>query len=261
MSEDTRKPSPARLGRTAIGFIVFMALLTALFATLGFWQLDRLQWKTGLLDAIEERAENPPVPLPSVREWDAFDAEALDYTPVVFTARYLDQPPVLVFDSLADPRGALGGPGYWVMQTAAVDGGVVWINRGFITQAMADAGEIPVAPAGSITLDGLLRRPERAGAFTPEADLTSGKAWVRDPATLPSPELGQGPLAPFYVDLSATAEPGDVPQGGETHLAITNNHLDYALTWFGLAVLTPVMVIIWLWRRRRSTSTVAPPKP
>ncbi|HTN61521.1 MAG TPA: SURF1 family cytochrome oxidase biogenesis protein [Devosia sp.] len=45
--------------------------------------------------------------------------------------------------------------------------------------------------------------------------------------------------------------PGVLPQGGETIVAFPNNHFGYALTWFGFAIITPIMLGFWLWRQRR----------
>jgi len=99
-------------------------------------------------------------------------------------------------------------------------------------------------------LSGIARRPEQPGPFTPEADPANRIDWVRDIdrlALLADPSLS--PFAPVYLDLPAGA-PGTLPQGGETVLALPNNHLGYALTWFGFALLTPVLLAFWLRRQR-----------
>ncbi len=58
------------------------------------------------------------------------------------------------------------------------------------------------------------------------------------------------PFAPFYVDLLA-GPPGQLPQGGETVITFPNNHLGYAITWYGFAVVALVMLGAWAWRHRR----------
>jgi surfeit locus 1 family protein len=58
------------------------------------------------------------------------------------------------------------------------------------------------------------------------------------------------PLAPIFVDLPA-GEAGALPQGGETVLTFTNNHLGYAITWFGFALITPILLLVWLLAQRR----------
>ena len=58
------------------------------------------------------------------------------------------------------------------------------------------------------------------------------------------------PLSAFFVDLPAGA-PGELPQGGETVIEFPNNHLGYAITWFGFAILTPILLAFWLARQRK----------
>jgi surfeit locus 1 family protein len=74
---------------------------------------------------------------------------------------------------------------------------------------------------------------------------------VRDPqrlGALVDPALA--PFAPFYVDLPA-GPAGTLPQGGETVISFPNNHLGYAMTWYGFAIITPIMLAVWLRRQSR----------
>jgi surfeit locus 1 family protein len=74
--------------------------------------------------------------------------------------------------------------------------------------------------------------------------------WVRDVMRLSDLAPGlPAPIAPVYLDLPA-GPPGQLPQGGETIINIFNNHLGYALTWFGFAILTPILLVFWLRRQR-----------
>jgi surfeit locus 1 family protein len=102
-----------------------------------------------------------------------------------------------------------------------------------------------------VTLTGIARRPEAVSSFTPMPDAAQRLDYVRDVdrlAALTSADLA--PFAPVYIDLPA-GEPGALPQGGETVLSFPNNHLGYAMTWFGFAIVTPVMLLIWLLRQLR----------
>ncbi len=104
-----------------------------------------------------------------------------------------------------------------------------------------------------VTISGLLRPGEAAGFMTPAPDTSNRVEWVRDPvrlAEMVDPSLA--PFAPFYVDLPAGA-PGELPQGGETVIEFPNNHLGYAYTWFGFAIVAVVMLGFWLARQRASS--------
>jgi surfeit locus 1 family protein len=104
-----------------------------------------------------------------------------------------------------------------------------------------------------VTITGLLRPSEPAGFMTPAADTSNRTEWVRDTARMAAmvdPALA--PIAPFYVDLPA-GPAGELPQGGETVVEFPNNHLGYAYTWFGFAIVAVVMLGYWLWRERHPT--------
>ena len=225
-----------------IGFIILMLALTALFAGLGAWQVERLDEKERLIAAVDQGLASPPVPL----------AEATDYRPVTLSGSYIPGSTVLVFTSLSDANGAQSGPGYWVMTALALDeGGSVFVNRGFVPQAQGADFTTAAAPVGPQTLTGIARSAEGGGSFTPAADLANRIDWIRNPQRLAAfaGDLPQ-PLSPFFVDLPAGA-PGDLPQGGETVIEFPNNHLGYAITWFGFAILTPILLGFWIARQRK----------
>jgi surfeit locus 1 family protein len=228
-----------------IGFILLMLGLTALFVTLGAWQMERLGEKEALIAAVGAGLAGAPVPLETIEA-------GADYRPVTFSGSYHTSGQVLVFTSLADAKGQYSGPGYWVMTPLVLDaGGTIFVNRGFIPQDRRSEFPSTVVPQGHQDLTGLLRRAETAGGFTPEPDYSNGIDWIRDPQRLAAfgTDLPQ-PVLPWFVDLPAGA-PGELPQGGETVVEFPNNHLGYALTWFGFAIITPVLLGFWLARQRK----------
>lgn len=237
-------------------FVALMAALTLVFVYLGVWQMQRLAEKDALVSAVAERLHQPPVPLPPQAQWASLDLEKLNFSPVTLTGAFRNEQAVTVFTSLSDAKGPASGPGYWVVTPFVLDaGGTVFVNRGFVPEQMQEAAlSDPDAPQGQTTITGLIRPPESAGLFVPEANMSDRVEWVRDPvrlALMVDPALA--PFAPFYVDQVAGA-PGVLPQGGETVVEFPNNHLGYALTWFGFAIITPIMLGFWLWRQRRLKS-------
>lgn len=242
---------------STFAFAALMLALTGVFLVLGAWQWQRLGEKQALIATIESRMTRDPGALPAADTWGDLDSEFYDYRPLTVTGRFLPAETILVFTALGGARGAFAGPGYWVMTPLALDtGGTLFVNRGFVPQASGPAfGGGGTLPPGEVTLTGIARAPEQAGPFTPGTDTQRRIDWVRDPArlaTLADPALA--PVAPLYLDLPA-GDPGALPQGGETVLEFPNNHLGYALTWFGFALLTPVLLAVWLLRRR------GPPAP
>jgi len=249
-----------RWGFAQVSFVVFMLALMALFITLGTWQVQRLGEKEALIATVEERFHQPPAPFPGAEFWSGITPEALDYRPFVLTGAYDHAATVLVFTNLPEPAGSYGGVGYWIMAPFMLeDGGVVWVNRGFVPEnraaAYADGG---AGPEGTIEIEGIARRPERANSFTPAGDPAARREWVRDPerlaAFLDDPALA---VAPVTLDRVARPE-GELPQGGETLISFPNRHLEYAGTWYLFAAITPIMLGVWLWRQRKAGNLAQP---
>jgi surfeit locus 1 family protein len=94
---------------------------------------------------------------------------------------------------------------------------------------------------------------DTAGPFTPAADRAHHIDWVRDPARLAALDGLGDPVLPLTIDLPA-GPPGALPQGGETTVDFPNNHLGYAITWFGFALITPALLGFWMWRQLRPKS-------
>ena len=213
-------------------------LAAALLVSLGVWQLQRLAWKRAIIATIETRTVAPPVGLPPEADWATLDPAAIAYRHVTVTGTFEHDKEALVFRPLDTPRsGPFSGIGNLVLTPLRLpSGAVVIVNRGFVPQERTDpasraAGQI----AGPVTLTGLMREPESRNGFTPADDPAHRLWYTRDPASIAA-ALGLERVAPFTIDEDRTAVPGGLPQAGETVLDIPNNHLSYALTWFGLAV-------------------------
>lgn len=236
-------------------FIGLMLALTVLFAVLGLWQWQRLAEKDELIATVASRMTRPPSEFPTADLWSRLDPDFYDYRPLTVTGSYVPRETVLVFTSLSPAQGRYSGPGYWVMTPFVLEeGGTLFVNRGFVPQesgpAFASGG--PVRP-GVLTLAGIGHASEEPGSFTPGADAARRVEWVRNTARLGRlVDPGLAPFAPIYLDLPA-GDPGALPQGGETVVDFPNNHLGYALTWFGFALLTPALLAFWLFRLFRRT--------
>ena len=243
--------SSRRLGPGFWTFIVFMLALTGLFAWLGVWQMQRLAEKEALIAEVDSQLLEAAYDLPAAAEWDRIDLDVYAYHLLTLTGRYLNDKAVLVFTNLPDPKGKFGGPGYWVMTPfEPTTGGTVFVNRGFVPQTSSEAILNAPGPVDEQTFTGIALRPEAAGAFTPGPDRLKRIEWVRDPVRLAAMAEITGPVFPFTVDAPA-GEAGALPQGGETVIEFPNNHLGYAFTWFGFALLTPALLAYWVFRQLR----------
>lgn len=237
-------------------------VVTACLVSLGTWQVHRLAWKHDLIATVTARASAPAIVAPGLDDALAHDPARLDYTVVRIDGHWLTGRDAHVQALLGEARGAFGGPGVWVMTPLSrPDGTIAWINRGFVPNGRL--GEVaPVDPTRAVTIEGLARRPEpRGSVFTPDDDPDKNVWFVRDPARLSAAfGLSAAATLPYTVDAGVGATPASgLPQAGETRLSFTDNHLGYALTWYGLALaaIGVFAVRVRAERRRRPDPTGA----
>lgn len=210
----------------------------AVLIGLGAWQLRRLQWKNDLIARVELRAAAAPVSLSEALDiWRRAPAEA-EFQRVRLNGAFLHQRELYVYVTL---QGAFG----WAVVTPFVTGAyIVPVIRGVVPDARKDPATRPEGQiAGAMEIVGRIRLPEVPSVFTPAADPAKRTWFVRDFASM-EPYLGEStrvgaspPLAPFFVELESPAPPGALPKPNATRIALRNDHLGYAVTWFGLAAV------------------------
>ena len=231
------------------GVVAFCALVVLL--SLGTWQVQRKAWKEALIATVTERFAAPPVRLPPPAEWPRLDPSNDEFRRVAFSAEWLNDKEALVYTTGSSLRADAAGPGYWVFTPARVPGGIVMANRGFVPEGRRDPATRPEGQtAGPIDIVGVMRWPETPGLFTPPGDPAKNLWFARDPAAMAAAK-GVGAVAPFYVEQESPSVPGGLPQVGKLQPSLPNNHLGYALTWYGLALVLVVGFGIWAAGRRR----------
>ena len=236
--------APTEQSRSRLRRLIAPALLVVcalvVLVSFGNWQLRRLAWKEDLIARVSARPNEVVQNLPPATEWPAFDVDQGEYRPYRLEGRFLHDEEALVFTSLPDPNGPFGGPGFWIVTPFALaDGGTVLVNRGFAPQGRhlpAERGESLSEEPQSVV--GLMRPGEERGMFTPGDRPDENVFYARNIADLSAAKGLSPPVAPFTIDLLASeTPPGGLPQAGETRMTFTNNHLQYAITWYGLAAV------------------------
>ena len=235
--------------------VIFVLVAVALLAALGTWQMERKSWKEGLIDQLNDKLSAQPVPMPPHERWTELSPQADEFRRVKFPAEFLDQE-ALVYTSGSSIRPDVSGPGYWVLSPARLaDGSMVVVNRGFVPEGKQDPSTRREGqPHGVIDVIGAMRWPEARGMFTP-SDQPSKNLWfARDPAAIAAAK-GWGAIAPFYIDQEAPLAPGGLPKVGPLKPTLPNNHLQYAVTWYGLGLVMLISGIVFLRSRRRELRT------
>lgn len=217
--------------------LIFGLAGCALLLGLGIWQVQRLEWKSGILAEIEARIAAPAEPLPQVLE-----PETDRYTPVRVSGTTTGTP----LHVLVSP-GNLGA-GYRVISPFETPAGRrLMVDLGFIPQAAKDQ---PLPPM-ELTVHGNLHWPRETDGFTPAPDRARNIWFARDVPEM-AEALGTEPL--LVVLRHSDALPARItplPVGTE---GIPNDHLGYAITWFSLAAIWAGMTGLLLWRMQRKTA-------
>lgn len=247
-----RQPRPAWF----LGLLAALALsLLAAFVSLGQWQVQRRAWKLALIERVNQRVHEPAVPAPRPAEWPTVTVDTHEYRRVRLQGRFAPERSTWV-----QATTELGS-GYWLLTPLTLtEGGIVLVNRGFVPMIQrTPAATAPGAAPPQVELTGLLRLSEPDGRFPRRNDPAADRWYSRElPAIAAARQLG--PVAPYFVDADRDpqAAPGD-PVGGLTLIAFHNNHLVYALTWYGLAGL--VLVAAALVARSERDARRTTPQP
>lgn len=217
-------------------FLTLCLLLAALFAGLGGWQIQRLGWKQHRIALLDARLSSPPAPPPPFDGWSANDA----YSPVIATGEFLLDKTVFV--QAVTERG----PGWWVMTPLQTASGFIWTNRGFIPNELRRSFEQQTGILSVARFHGLLRASEPKGAFLRNNSPEQGRWYSRDVEAMTLERKLDGPVAPYFIDAGITANSEQYPVGGLTITKLFNNHLLYAVTWFGLSILSLLgAALVW----------------
>ncbi|MGO4573487.1 SURF1 family protein [Microvirga sp. 2TAF3] len=244
----TRPTLPQRLRSLLVpGLATLVAL--AILIGLGSWQLQRRTWKEGLIAQIESRAYGEPGQILPDAQWGQWRADQDEFRRVRVSGTFLHQFETPVYGLASAQRGS-PIQGYYLMTPLRLkDGAILMLNRGFVPTELRDPASRPESqPTGETTITGLVRAPEERNMFTPADDPARNSWFARDPEAIARAH-GLARAAPFYVEADATPNPGGWPKGGQTKLELPNNHLQYAFTWFGIALTLVGVFATFAWRR------------
>lgn len=227
------------------GFVVLVLL------ALGVWQLDRMEAKQRLIASVTARVTEPAIALPPASQWNSLGKPADDFLKVTVTGRLLHEQETYLFMLYAPPGERDPTPGYAVITPLQrEDGSVVLINRGFVPDSKRDPANRPQSLGKDpVIITGLLRLPETRSWFNADDAPAKRLFYTRDPKAM-AKAVGLEQVAPFVIDADATGVAGGWPKGGNTIISFSDNHLQYAITWFTLALAVFALFVIWYRQNR-----------
>jgi len=246
MTAETTRGNPSR-NRFPIGFLVFSVVSLAILVSLGTWQVKRLAWKEGLLATIHERIHSAPRPLADLERQFA-KTHDVEYWPVTAHGAFLNRSERDFFATWK------GSSGFFIYIPLRLDDGrFLFVNRGFVPYDRKDPSTRPMSEVkGEVTITGLGRNPlaKKPSFLVPDNNPAENIFFWKDiKAMTATAGLPAGAtVLPFFVDAGNAPNPGGLPVGGVTFIDLPNNHLQYALTWYGLAAVLAIILTLKLWR-------------
>ena len=251
--------------RGSFGLAIITLVMLGTLIGLGVWQLHRKDEKRALIAALDERLAETPIQLPAAAEWTTLTQARDEFRRVRFSAALDPSNDAMVYSSGSAIRADISGPGTWAFVPAKLAGGAtVVVNLGFVQNTLQDRAQqdraVATLASGPQTLTGYIRFPERAGWLTPADNLQKRLWFTRDHMAMAG-TLGWGQptgnVAPFYVDLEQPVPASGVPKPGPLSVNLKDNHLQYAITWFGLAAAVVIAFGFWMRGHRKAARSAA----
>ncbi len=231
----SRVRQPTLRGRIVLTLFALGAF--GILIALGLWQLQRRDWKNDLITRFEQALSKPPIPYEPPQP--NADEGAREFTRVKASGAFDEAKTVKILVPVPEEARAQtqDGFGYLLLQPLRLNNAIVFVNRGFVPKTVADRGDIK---GGEATVTGILRLSEKPGWLLPAPDPAKRVFFSAD-----IPEManavglsGPGTVTGEYIEAEPSPQAGEWPKARNPHellAAIPNRHLEYALTWFGLA--------------------------
>lgn len=213
-----------KLWPTLISLLIFVCLIL-----LGNWQVERLDWKLSLIEKLEMRAKGAPVELPQT----PINNDDNEYLRIAVKGSFNNDLEVTMYSV-----GPNGEPGYDLYTPLMTNGGrSVIVNRGWVPEQIKDQElRSQSLTSGEVEIKALLRKPTTKLWYGPENDPDHNMWFYRDIKAM-SQFMKLDDAFPMFLYAEKINSDNRYPVAGRTEFNIVNNHLDYALTWFGLAIV------------------------
>ena len=231
-----------------INLVTIFAFFTLMM--LGTWQIDRLGQKNDLLKKIQRESED----ITDLKDANIDDSNLDDwlYRKIKIHGDFISQENIFVFTHLSDPRGKFGGAGYWVLNPFKSDeGNIIIINRGFIPQNIYDQFSSSANKYKENIVTGYVRKFEKENIFTPDKNIEDRILYLFEKNDIKK-LFRIKKIEPYFIDQ--VDEYNSLPQSNETQLKFPNNHLSYAITWYGLATALLFIYFYSIFRRKKFDS-------
>ncbi len=212
---------------------------------LTIWQVNRYAWKVDLTNQINSQLSAAAVALPA----GDLDPEEWHYRRVSLTGEFDHDNEIHLFSHTTKGRS-----GFQIITPfmRGEEEDIILVNRGWVPEVNKEAqtrleGQIE----GEVTVTGIARKPwGKSWSFLPKSN-AEDNVWLYGELAAMADHLNVS-VAPIFVELDEADVPGGLPRGGQTRVSLSNNHIQYAFTWLGLAIAMIVIYILYGLKRGRS---------
>lgn len=238
-----------RTAKAPVGLTIAVLISLAILVSLGAWQLQRLKWKQDLLAEIAALQAAPSRPIAPALERLA-GGQTVDFTRVTAVCPGLAQAPFLQLYALKD-----GQAGARLVSACALEGGpygAILVDRGFVADTISARPPVDPADRTPVEVTGVLRAPDPATFVTPANEPDANRWFSRDVAAMAARLGAQRPAPVFLMAETSTNPQWKALEPAALPAEIPNRHLEYAMTWFGLAAALVGVYAALLWKRRKA---------
>lgn len=238
---------PRAAARFPVGLTIASVIALVILLALGTWQLQRLAWKRDLLARIEALQEAPARPLGAVLAAQAAGQD-VDFTRVRVTCPGLAKAAYVELYGLRE-----GQAGARLISACPVDGApyrTILVDRGFVADTISSRPPVDPADRAPVEVTGVLRNPEAGNSFSPP---NRPDRWFTRDADGMAGALGAPDAAPVFLMAETSSNPEwQALAPAPIPAAISNRHMEYAVTWYGLAAALLGVYAAMLLKRRKS---------
>ena len=255
----TRLASAKLIAPTILSVIGLTILLG-----LGTWQWNRKIWKENILSVLKSRSAAAPLSAnaswPGLACHDGKDLglpNSCEYQPVSARGTFDHTRERHIFTAAPNAPGLASDRGFWIFTPMRLDGlgKTVFVNRGFVPENKKDQSSRAAGQTTqSVEILGLYRSAQERATFDGQSDPAKNIWYVRAPAELwpADPSAAQQDELWAYIDQTGPVPAGGYPLPLAGKVELSNRHLEYAITWYGLALTLIGVYGTFAWGRLKS---------
>ena len=194
---------------------------------LGTWQVNRLTWKTALITEFKQRSQAQAI-------YPSFASEPIEFQRVRLDGRFMHDKTVYLTG-----RTYEGNAGFHVVTAfKSTAGDIFFVNRGWVSEGYRAPEKRPFSlSTQEFTLDGIVRLPQGQGYFVPDNEPDAGFWFTMKPDEVADHLAMSGAQQGYYIDVVRQEGVAlTLPIAAEVKIDVRNSHLNYAVTWYGIAL-------------------------